>query len=269
MTKYAFLVGINYVGTSNELGGCISDINSIVNVLKGKGYLAQNINILTDNTFKKPTLANIQGGLLGLITKRAPGDTLFFYYSGHGSSTPDIVIKKKIDQVLVPIDYTTAGVITDTWLFSNICSKIIDNVTFYAFTDCCHSGTMLDLKYSVQSKCTRVKNDSKSSVCVLSEWTDKYVTSIGDQSETHDLKGDIIFYSGCLDNETSSDTSFNNIPHGAFTECLLEVLACTSNLSTLKLLTCIEATLQLHGFNGQHTELSVGKSSTFDKLVLF
>jgi len=42
--KKALLIGINYRGTANELGGCINDVNSMKNILiKRCGYKEKNI----------------------------------------------------------------------------------------------------------------------------------------------------------------------------------------------------------------------------------
>ena len=58
--KKALLIGINYVGTENELNGCINDVKNMKTMLIDKlGYKSQNITMLTDETTKKPTKSNI------------------------------------------------------------------------------------------------------------------------------------------------------------------------------------------------------------------
>ena len=46
--KKALLIGINYTGTSNELYGCINDVNSIKERITANGFT--NINTITDLT---------------------------------------------------------------------------------------------------------------------------------------------------------------------------------------------------------------------------
>ena len=55
--KKALLIGINYIGTSNELFGCINDVHSITERIKLNGFT--NITTLTDLTTNKPTKDNI------------------------------------------------------------------------------------------------------------------------------------------------------------------------------------------------------------------
>ena len=85
--KKALLVGINYTGTSNELFGCINDVNCIKERISTKGFT--NINTITDLTTKKPTRDNILGEFRNLLINSQAGDLLFFLYSGHGSYALD------------------------------------------------------------------------------------------------------------------------------------------------------------------------------------
>ena len=86
-SKKALLVGINYIGTSNELYGCINDVNSIKERITTKGFT--NINTLTDLTIQKPTKENILLEFKNLLINSQAGDLLLFLYSGHGSYTLD------------------------------------------------------------------------------------------------------------------------------------------------------------------------------------
>ena len=65
--KKALLVGINYTGTSNELYGCINDVNSIKERISTKGFTS--INTITDLTTKKPTRDNILREFKSLLVK--------------------------------------------------------------------------------------------------------------------------------------------------------------------------------------------------------
>ena len=42
----------------------------------------------TDDNYTEPTGANIRQALHDLISKSAPGDILYFHYSGHGTRVP-------------------------------------------------------------------------------------------------------------------------------------------------------------------------------------
>jgi hypothetical protein len=77
--KKALLVGINnYPGTSNDLMGCVNDVQNMQNLLVSMfGFAAQDITMLTD---REATTANILRGLEALVANTHPGDLLIFHY---------------------------------------------------------------------------------------------------------------------------------------------------------------------------------------------
>ena len=110
-TKRALLVGINYIGSENELKGCINDTQHVSELLTNHlGYSASNIVILRDKAKKRsliPTRSNILNQLKSFIEKTKSGDTFFFGYSGHGgqlnSEDRDEIDGR--DETLVPLDW--------------------------------------------------------------------------------------------------------------------------------------------------------------------
>ena len=146
--KKALLIGINYTGQSAQLNGCVNDINNVQNLLiKNWGYQQSNITSLLN---ANATEDNIMKGIDKLTVGCKAGDTLFFYYSGHGAPVANTqnADKGEQDDALIPTDYTKNGVIVDDWLYTNLAMKVPEGVTLWAFADCCHSGTMFDLKYN-------------------------------------------------------------------------------------------------------------------------
>ena len=96
MEKRALLIGINYIGTKESLAGCINDVMNTKFMLLTQGYKEENILILTDKSFYKPTCENIRKGwrwLLSAAKERNFADKLYiknnnptqyyFHYSGH------------------------------------------------------------------------------------------------------------------------------------------------------------------------------------------
>ena len=243
MSRKALLIGINYTGTSSQLTGCINDIKNVEVVLKRFMY---NCVLLTDETVLKPTKINIIESLKTLIKDCKSGDTLFFYYSGHGSQIKDTGGDEvdKLDEVLVPLDYLNVGVISDDELFNII--KLKNGVKFYGFTDCCHSGTICDLKYNVVSGCKLIKgvitNGMKYNPV---DWTSTFIMSklIKEKSD-----GMLFFISGCKDNQVSLETQ----GQGAFTYCFLKFFnenAFVNNRFTFKdLLKFLHCNLQINRF---------------------
>lgn len=281
--KKALLIGINYNGTNNQLNGCINDVQNIKTILVNNcGYDVTNTRCLTDDpstsVSRRPTFANIVSSVAWLLSNATAGDTLIFYYSGHGASLTDRSSDETdgCDEVLVPLDYDRAGVITDDWLFANLAAKVPAGVNLWIFTDCCHSGTMFDLRYNCKSSCAP-KIPLTGKTYVASSWTDVFGISL--ERNVKDIPGNVCLFSGCLDNETSAD-AYNQSAcqyQGAFSTCFIDFLK--SNLVSevlpgiggprtvfprgrVKLrnvLKEINARLILRGFKGQDSQLSAGK----------
>ena len=142
--KKALLIGINYTGTSNELYGCINDVNSIKERITKQGF--NNINVFTDLTTKKATRINILEGFKNLLMNCQAGDFLFFVYSGHGSYAIDRNGDEKDGRVELIVSCDLQGVLDDE-LKTLIQTYLKADVTLFALFDSCFSGSVLDLKY--------------------------------------------------------------------------------------------------------------------------
>lgn len=211
--KRALLIGINYIGSSCELNGCINDTHNVQKLLVGQfNYDNSNIILLDDSGSNplKPTKENILKYLKQCVSNTLVGDTLFIHYSGHGSQVIDIDGDEKnnietpgMDSVLCPCDYGkhpgSSGFILDDEL-KVIINKLPGGSKLRAFFDCCHGATMFDLPYIY-------RNGSFSCVEKLNEGTD-----------------DCLTISGCRDNQTSADAFIARQYSGALTWALLKVL---------------------------------------------
>jgi hypothetical protein len=152
LCKYALIIGINYNGTNLLLKGCINDAIKMQNYLiTYRGYLKEHITMLTDDEAVKPTSVNIQVALKELISKSVKHGAreLWLHYSGHGSYVKDLSGDERDhrDEAIVPLDYPKKSLIIDDVLNSYL-SKISLQCRLIAIFDSCHSGTVLDLKYS-------------------------------------------------------------------------------------------------------------------------
>lgn len=194
-------VGINYRGTSSELGGCINDVDNVWRLLQAERMDVKQRWLLTDDTEVKPTLANIQKAMrevhMALQASPAKFKYLLFQYSGHGTQVPDASGDEadRKDEAIVPLDYTEKGVLTDDALAAWL--KTLPSCDATLLFDCCNSGTCMDL------------------------------TSVGDA-----WRG--IFLSGCMDPQTSADASIAGQQQGAMTSCLLRALAKTRDADAVK-----------------------------------
>jgi hypothetical protein len=272
MVKKALLIGINYKGSDAQLNGCINDISNIRSILTGNcGYAAQNVKVLTEEQPVVPNRANIESNITWLVANSAPGDILFFYYSGHGSQVKDTTGDETdgLDEVLVPLDYKKAGVITDDWLFNNMVCKIPAGVTMWVFTDCCHSGTMLDLKFNYKSMCALKQGTVRKGMSyVPNDWSDRFSLTL-EKSRALTSVGNVHFFSGCQDPETSADAFLARTYQGAFSYCFIEMIKNnlvlqpdgtfrfkTGTIKLRNMLKEINCRLDINGFTGQNSQFA-------------
>lgn len=208
-SKYFLGIGINYIGSTSELSGCINDVISTENFFKNKFPDLQS-NFLTDFTVKKPTKQVILTELQTLLIQSQPLDTIILHYSGHGVSIPDNdndEIDKK-DECIVPIDLS---IITDDELNNLLFTYLKPGVFLFCLFDSCFSGTVLDLKYTwISSSSPIQKNNDKPQP-----------------------RGKIIMISGSRDDQTSADVKFNNTSYGALTKAFLDSYSTSSSWTNL------------------------------------
>lgn len=80
------IIGINYIGSSSALRGCINDANNVSAYLHNRrGYKREDMVVLTDDQrdqVSQPTKANIERAMHWLVKDARPNDSLFFHYSG-------------------------------------------------------------------------------------------------------------------------------------------------------------------------------------------
>jgi len=152
--RRALLIGINYVGQQGELRGCHNDVLSIKSYLLKEGFEEFNMKVLLDDgSHDTPSAKNILEGFRWLVDDAEDSDSLFLHYSGHGGHTADESGDEKDgqDETIIPVDYQTAGQITDDVLFEELVLPLPAGVQMTCLMDCCHSGTVLDLPYMIQA----------------------------------------------------------------------------------------------------------------------
>ena len=234
--KNALLIGCNYIGTQYELSGCINDVENIQNKLRSQ-YGFNNILIMTDNTSKKPTKVNILNEIKNLLSNANSGDKLFLAFSGHGTTIKDANSDEKdgLDEMFVPLDF---NYISDDEIKIFINNNLKKDVTLFALFDCCHSGTILDLRYQYFD-------------------SENYDNSTENKKE-RETNGNIIMISGCRDNQTSADAYINLKYQGAMTWAFLDTVKKNPNLSWKDLITTMRSSLKTSKYE-QIPQLSSGK----------
>ena len=103
---FALLVGIDrYADTTlREQRGCVNDVRQLQSFLMSTANVpAENVHVLTD---EQATRAAIRTAWDRLEKAAAPGDQVWFHFSGHGSQLPseDPDEVDGLDETLVPHD---------------------------------------------------------------------------------------------------------------------------------------------------------------------
>jgi hypothetical protein len=210
MKGKALLFGLNYSHCKKgQLKGCINDVYAMSRFIQS--ILNIPYELYTDDVDKKNTSYDgIVEKLYALAIEsyKENLDFVWIHYSGHGSSVKDVSGDEAdgMDEGLVPSDYESKGILIDDILHSVMCS--FNPKTKILFVcDACHSGTILDLRYTWNENKRYTIDNSKSSI-----------------------KSNITLISGCMDNQTSAD-AFNlmgdNKSIGALTASFLKVLSAT------------------------------------------
>ena len=161
--KRSLLIGCNYGNIHGaELKASHDDIRSmkdyVVNVhgfSEAKGYMTV---LLDDDAHKHPTHLNITESFKALSELSQPGDAVFVHFSGHGGRVLD---DESYDEVIVPSDFQTSGIIRDTLIFKTLLAPMRYGVTVTILIDCCDTGMMFDLPYSWTTKTDRIETLAK------------------------------------------------------------------------------------------------------------
>lgn len=178
--KRAFLCGVTYKKQKCELKGTAQDVKNMRDLLVDQfSFPIESILILAGtaaaffnhhafsfkhvsrylysmwNTFveeelyKPPTRKNIEDGFKWLVSDIQPGDSLVFYFAGHGLRQRDLNGDEidGFDESICPVDFETNGMVLDNYINEVIVRPLIPDVRLHAIVDSCHSGTILDLPH--------------------------------------------------------------------------------------------------------------------------
>lgn len=228
----ALLFGLNYSQHPElKLNGCINDVKNMSAYLETT--LAIPTEVYTDEAGTTDTTAMAMVKHLCELALRSHSESLDFvwiHYSGHGSYIKDTGGDELDgnDECLVPSDFETVGLLPDDVLesvlrFMNPKTRVV------CVFDCCHSGTIGDVKYCWESS-----------------------TRVSVENITCGVAAKVITLSGCKDDQTSADAFGITASEyqGALTSCLLLVLkeATAARTDVFLLLSAVRAKLKERNF---------------------
>ena len=205
----ALCIGINYPGTDLALSGCVNDALNIKKHLETMYSTCKDITVLRDDTsytYDKPTRENILAKFDWLVSGLKSGENVFVSYSGHGGRIQDTNGDESsgLDGCLFPMNGKETEIITDDEIRTHLINKIPSGSKCFIIVDACHSGTMVDMRY-------KWEGDAFGNV--------RY----SEDKKYEKTMGNVIFLSGCKDEQYSMDTvDHTDNPAGALTWALLE-----------------------------------------------
>ena len=193
--KVALLFGINdYMGSQNDLSGCLNDIDDVEKKLRNEFPEFQIRKFKNSEVTTMKFIAEIENAM---NTITLPG-VLYIHYSGHGCQVPNIAETNKYDEAL----YLYNGALVDDNIWT-LQQKTPEGLTVVAKFDSCFSGSM----NKAISK-TKKRFYQMPGVRVMKTAVRKFNKTDSDQW---------VIFSGCGEEQTSSDAYFNDRPNGAFT----------------------------------------------------
>ncbi|KAK6916130.1 hypothetical protein RJ641_018991 [Dillenia turbinata] len=227
--KRALLCGVSYKNKRKyRLKGAVNDVKSMKDFLIESDFPVNSIRILTEEPGSElsPTRKNILDALNWLVAGSQSGDSLLFYFSGHGLRQPDFNNDEVdgFDETICPVDFRTEGMIIDNDLNRKIVRPLKPGVTLHAIIDACHSGTVLDLPFVYSLEKDR--------------WVDNSPPSKVEKGTSGGLA---ICFSACTDDQLAADTNAfeGKAMKGALTHTLINTIRRKKQVTYHGLLTSI------------------------------
>lgn len=266
LTQLGIVMGCNYEGVKEgkyKLKNCQNDARHIKELLLKAGFAESDIKLMLDlpqdqgkDSFpsKKNFLTQLES-LVNRLSEAAKAKIAAIGYvhdSGHGLREPERVKGTEpggMSDEMVAGDFEF---IRDEDLHALIKKNLHPDAVLRVTFDCCHSGTMLDLKYNYKFK------DLTGGKTTVLEEIDPANT------DKEDDFGHVVMISGCLDDQTSAD----GVQYGAMTAAYYATLEEHNyNLTWRQLLIGINQKLKATGLS-QNPQLSSSRKLNLDHYAL-
>jgi metacaspase-1 len=227
---YALLIGIDKYPHARQLKGAVNDIKRIRTLVTDDLKIPEsNVHVLLE---EQATKANILAALDHFATETKAGDTIFWYYSGHGWVQNDLDGDEalldpddKLDEVLVPYDAVpwpreralepNPTMVVDDEIGLRL-NKLIGRRWLIIF-DSCHSGTA--------TRGLPGENETRSLYPNYPLPPTPKTRSLRRNTDTMDVAGQVIFIAAASPVEAASDMGdFDGERHGALTAGLLRAI---------------------------------------------
>lgn len=265
MVKKALVVGINYVGTGNDLQGCINDANNMKALLQAQGFTVEQV------LETAATTAGIKAALKRLVSGAVAGDVLVFHYSGHGSQLPSKAEADGYEEIICPIDLNwTTKVITDDDL-RTIFNGVPAGVNVTVILDSCHSGDALDQTdhlNTTKEVLTEAPAATGGRFMAPPANVQESVVNrrVVQWSAQRDINNGALLIAGCRSDQTSADAYIDRTYQGAATASLLAAYKKNPKLTYRQLIQEMNKFMVSGGYE-QRPELD-GSPALYDRAFL-
>ena len=154
--KKAVLLGVDYFGQRGQLGGCAENCKRWAMLLEGKWRFSTRVMIILTETQRlpvsQPTRQNVMGAINWLVRDHQPGDTLVFFYNGHGDG-PDTE-----EESIYPMDFRENGQITHDELHRSLVGQLASGTRLIMIIDSYYSSYDQVWLTGVHKRMTQVPN---------------------------------------------------------------------------------------------------------------
>jgi hypothetical protein len=193
--KAALLFGINdYMGSQNDLAGCLNDVDDVEKKLRDEFPEFQIRKFKDSQVTTHKFIEEIENAY---NTIQLPG-VLYLHYSGHGTQIPNMLEANKYDEALML--YNGALADDNIWVLQQATPE---GLIVVAKFDSCFSGDMNRGIGRGRERFYKIPG-----IRIMTEAVRKFNKTASDKW---------VIFSGCGENQTSSDAFFNGRANGAFT----------------------------------------------------
>lgn len=252
----AVLVGVSdYLTLDADLKGPANDARLMAEVLIARGIPAQEITVLTSDaadlpagvTTAAPTKAEILSALHNMAGRAQPGDTVVFYFSGHGAQAPDQSGDEGggYDEIFLPADAAgwkgdigaVENALTDDELQAWAQPLLTRGIKLVGLIDACHSDTGFR---SLPNSAGVARGLSPKDLNIPDS------AASAPTSSTPPLSGDFVFLYSSQSDQRSFEYPIgdSDLWQGAFTRQLAEVLRRTPEAPWAQVLAATAAAMQ-------------------------
>lgn len=203
------VVGIDYAHTPHPLSGALQDAASVRDLVSE----TQEMCVLMS---EGATAQAIRAGWAWLCGGATPGDTCTFYFSGHG-----VIVDTSASCAILTADLVCLS--AETIRSSLVLPSLRAGVHLVVLLDCCHSGGMCGLATGFQVP-NAVGNQGMG---CLSSGTAVSMAAATASQRAGDGAREVHY-------DARSAEWVSTVPHGTFTNALLDVLAGSSQSQTIQ-----------------------------------